>query len=818
MFFVPGKQQAGRQDRLNSKLNPKMSTMASAVAFAVLAATVPAFAQNAPAPSGDAPKERLEEVVVTANKRVEKLENVPLAITVLGDQMLERNNVRDLTDMINLSPALTITYGTTPANNGINMRGIGTTSIGIGVEADVAVIFDDIPVGMQVRAFQDLTDISRIEILKGPQNTLFGKSAIAGAVYIVSKPISGPIQARFSTLQTSDQEHRVSAAVSGAVSDQFGFRIAASENSFAGNVNNLTTGGKVNGSTGKTFMGKFSWHPTTSLDVDFMPRYNKTRISCCVLVLTSFTPLQGALLSNNAALPATSLLAGITPGPNNRDIRNDDFTGQDSTDVGGGVKVGYSFANGATLTSITSTDRYKANDNRDQDFVDVHTLLYYPLANGTRAGVNDSYRQYGTFDVKARTQELRLASPEGDTFRYVAGLWYGKNTIDRQFIRGYNGIALSTPVEYFANTYNINKAIFGQASWDFLPDYSVLAGLRYNRETSGYTFTIGPPPPAAFVPTGNFSSIDNTESSTTGKLSLQHQFSKNMMAYVMTSTGYKGLAYDLTSSLNAATAAQQPVKSETAKTYEIGFKGNLFDSRMTLNVAAFNSKFKDYQQNSGGYLPNTTTYVTRLNSVGGVQTKGVEMDMTALVTSNLLVNLSYAYTKATITEFPNAPCYNVQGSPNGGFNLECQLKNPLYGNQNVQNLAGGLMPNAPKNKLYVDGQYDVRLSEQSFDGFITAAYRYQSRVLTNLNQDPSLAVEGYGILNMGVGVRDKKDKYKVSFFVNNVLDKHYANTGFTGAGSWSSSSPNPVVPVTNTTWTPARDAFRYFGVRLDLRF
>src|SRR5258707_3343644 len=145
---------------------------------------------------------------------------------------------------------------------------------------------------------------------------------------------------------------------------------------------------------------------------------------------------------------------------------------------------------------------------------------------------------------------------------------------------------------------------------------------------------------------------------------------------------------------------------------------------MTVNLAAFATRFKDYQQNSGGYLPGTTTYVTRLNSVGGVQTKGVEMDLTALVTSNLLVNLSYAYTKATITAFPNAPCYNVQGSPNGGFNAACILKDPLYGNQNRQDLAGGTMPNAPKNKLYLDGQYDIRLASQPFDAVLTASYAY----------------------------------------------------------------------------------------------
>lgn len=802
---------------LSEIMKPRMRPIASAVALALLGLVEPAYAQQS-APPAAADSGKLEEVVVTANKRIEKLEHVPMAISVLGDAVLQRNNVREMADVVNLSPALSITYGTTPANNGINMRGIGTTSIGIGVEADVAVIIDDIPMGMQVKAFQDLTDIARIEILKGPQSTLFGKSAIAGAVNIVTKPISGPLSGTASSLYTSDGEWRIGTSYGGEISEKFGFRIAASDTRFGGNVTNLTTGTKVNGSGGKTFMAKLSWHPTDALDIDFSPRYNHSLTTCCALVLTSMTPVQGALLSNIAQLPASTLLSGIPIGPDNTTIRNDASTGQESTSRGAGLKFNYALPSGHTLTSISSFDRYHANDSRDQDFVDVPTLLYYPLANGKPAGVNAGNVQYGTFDVKSRTQEFRLTSPENSAFRYVAGYWYGVNSIERNFIRGYNGIALTTPAEYFTDTYNRNNAVFGQATWDFVPDYSILAGMRYNRETSGYRFLTGAPPPGPFVPTAYYSSLDNTEDSTTGKLSLQHQFSKNVMGYIMGATGYKGLAYDLTSGLNAQTAAEQPVKSETAKTFEIGFKGNFLDDRLTVNVAAFNSKFKNYQQNSGSYLPGTTTYVTRLNSVGGVQTRGVEVDVSALVRSDLVLNGSFAYTDATITEFPNAPCYNVPGSPNGGFNAECQLKNPTYGGQNVQNLAGARMPNAPKIKANLGGQYDIRLRDQSFDGFITANVRYQSDVLTNLNQDPTLGVGAVSVTNIGFGIKQKQSKYKLSFFINNLFDRHYANTGFTGFGSWSSKAPNPVVTVTNTTWTPARDAFRYYGARFDMKF
>jgi iron complex outermembrane receptor protein len=159
--------------------------------------------------------------VVTANKRVEKLESVPMAISVMSEQEIQRTNIREIEDVVAMMPSLTLNSGTTSANNAIFMRGIGTVSVGIGVESDVAVIIDDIPIATQFQAFKDLADVSRIEVLKGPQSTLFGKSAVAGAVNIVTKPISGPMVYRASTYLTNDNEWRVNASAGGQLDEHF---------------------------------------------------------------------------------------------------------------------------------------------------------------------------------------------------------------------------------------------------------------------------------------------------------------------------------------------------------------------------------------------------------------------------------------------------------------------------------------------------------------------------------------------------------------------------------------------------------------------
>lgn len=770
--------------------------------------------------------QELEKVVVSANKRVERLENVPQSISVIGEELLQRNNVRDLDDIIELSPSLSKTQSDNPANTGLNMRGIGTQSIGIGVESDVAVIVDDIPIGMQVQAFRDLTDVSRVEILKGPQSTLFGKSAIAGAINIVTKPISGPVRTRASVLMSDDREWRLSASVGGDLSEKFGFRIAASQNDFPGNVNNLTTGKMTNGARGKTFLAKLTWRPLDNVSVDFSPRYNHTLTDCCVVVLTgvSGTNVQNGLLNNVPAFPISLVLDGIAAEPGNINIRNDTFTGQESTTRGAGLRINWELDNGASITSITSTDRYHANDSRDQDFTDLPVMLYYPIIGTTRpAGIDAGSSQHGRFDVVSRTQELRYTSSERGPLRYVAGLWYGKNELARYFKRGENGVGPTSPTEFYGDTYNISKAAYGQAGWEFIPRTTLTAGLRYNEQESGYRFRgSGNPSPlpfgSGFVALNNFSSLGNTDQHVTGKLSLQQQITPDLMVYVSGSTGYKGHAYDITSSLNALTAAQQPVKPETAKSYEIGAKGSFLANRLTVAATAFSSRFEDYQQNSGSYIPDTLIYQTRLNSLPGVETKGVELDVNALVTSNLLVNAAFAYTDATITEFRNAQCYQVSGGNNGGFNATCILRNPEFGNQNTQDVSGGRMPFAPRRKATVNMRYDIRMPNRSVDAFVTGTLNYASDMVTNIDQNPINYVQPTTYLHAGFGLREKSGRYTLSLRVNNLTDKRYMSNRSVQLGNFNAMAPNPPATVQTTTWTPPRNAFRNIAVKLDVNF
>lgn len=836
-----------------------ISPMAATVALAMLAIAGNTWGQEgsgAGSSANQTPADpaRLQSVLVSANKRVEKLESVPMAISVISEAEIARANIREIEDVVALTPSLTQASGTTAANNALFMRGIGTVSVGIGVESDVAVIIDDIPIAVQFQAFRDLADVARIEVLKGPQSTLFGKSAVAGAINIVTKPITGPLVYRGSAYYTNDHEWRLGASVGGMTSETFGLRIAANRSEMPGNFTNLTNGQKVNGSSGKTVMAKFTWRPTPNLDIDLLPHFNEQTNSRGVTAVNGFFRTTGsaaagnlttapgdvgtAYLNGNPLLPASVTLAGINPfDPNNRNVRRDFPTGIESKTHGTGLKFAYTLPSEAVLMSISSYERYTASDYRDQDFVDVPTLAR-PGQTQLTVGNN----QFGDYAIDSRTQELRLISPDSGKLRYVAGLWWAKNEIERHFIRGFcvapancSGASPSSPTNYYADVYNINKAIFGQASWDFAPTWTMVTGLRRNAEESGFNYarsfytdqldrdSFKPGP----VGVDQFSSRGNKDTSTTWKLSLQKQIDSDWMVYAMTATGHKGKAYDVTSGLRASGAL--PIAPETSRTVEIGTKANLFGNRMSLAATAYHTDFKGYQQNVTFVLPDDPTIYSQLNSIPQIRTRGVEIDANLLLSANWSVNSAFAYTRPGIVDWKNGPCYGdstnvavgtTRLADNGSLAGQNRACFPIRAGSTtgVQDLSGGVFPGTPKVKVNIGSNYDYRLQNWPVALFINGNVRYQSDYQTNINNDPRTVNRAYTIADLGFGVREAADRYRLSFRINNLFDRFYIPNA-NASGPTYRSGPTATAPaLTVNSWVPPRDVFRYYSVKLDVKF
>ena len=739
---------------------------------------------------------QLEQITVTATKRVERLQDVPVAVTALTSDVLERGNVREMSDLVKLSPGLVVTYGSQPGNFVISMRGIGTFSNGIAVESDVAVVIDDVPLSYQAESFMDLIDVDRVEVLRGPQSTLFGKSAIAGVLNITTAAPTAEFTAKAMGYYTDDGETREGMTLSGPLSDTLRYRLTVDNSHYDGNVTNIFNDQKINGSSGTTVRGKLEWLPTDDLTVSLSPRFNRNESTCCASPITSLP--SGLFYQGIQQLPESLVLRGIKVGPYNQNVDMDYRDGGgDSRSYGATAHVNYAFSDnsflkGYSFQSISSDDHWRMFDYQDQDGTAVPFLLYYPLAKPS--GIDSGAYQHGYFQVDSVTQEFRLTSPGDTRFRYVTGLWYAENNLNRWLWKG----PVLNAVEYLGVSGNVNYAAYFNGTFDLTDKLSLLGGYRRNLQKLDYTFVN--------YSTNLLFGKHNQDLSNTGKAGLEYHWTPDIMTYATFSTGYKGQAYDLVSTFSAKEAAQMPVPHETAHNYEVGIKSSLFDRRMYLNFDLFDANYHGFQTSVTSALPDGT-FLTYLQSVGQLRTRGAEFDAAAKATANLTLNSSYAYTKATVVTFPAGPCYTGQTVAQG-----CYVDSA---NASVQNLAGKPLNNVPLNKFNVGGEYDHGLPRMPFGGFVTFAYNWQSAVNFSLSQDPRTVQAAYGIADFSAGINDNHDHYKVSLFLDNAFNKHYA-VGL--ADSTSGFSAPGVTGVYGSTWTPARDSFLYYGIRVDLKF
>ena len=851
-----------RQGGMEHRLNP----IASALALTIFGVYLPAQAQQAAAPAAEQPNQvqqtaaptaeqakraqqaaaqpkptqqaaaptatqpQLEVVLVSANRRIEKLEDVPQSISVISSDDIERNNVREFEDLTKLAPALSISTGTQVGTNSINMRGIGSVSNNLGIEGDVAVIVDDLPFAQPQQAFKDLHDVSRVEVLKGPQSTLFGKSAIAGAVVVTTAPIgSGPLRSRVSTYLTSDHEFRVGASVSGRASDRVGVRFAASKSDHRGLLHNLTNDTYTNGSGGENLTGKIEWNLANDLDVSLSGFYSDSKSTGNTSVLTFVDAREGSLIRNNPNLTNTIIFRGITPGTRNKDVRLDDESSLSQRDWGGALRINYTFPVGSfladhNLTSITGFNGNDANDKRDNDGHEAVIAQHIPLTTAagrtgtTPSGIMQTAKIDASSYIKTITQEVRLISPDRGNFRYLAGLWYSSTALDRYYLRGIFGIKPTNFTNYETTSNIKNAAIYANSTWEFMPSHTLSLGGRINHETNDYSFTTisalasTAPANTPYTPFFAYTAPTNKESAFTGKAAYAFKYARESMVYASYATGRKGVAYDMTSGANNRNVFNfLPLAAETAESVELGWKANLLNNRATINVALFNTDFKNYQASSTQTFSDGTS-ASVLFGIGGVRTRGGEIDFRALVTNGLKLSASYAYTEAKVTNWQYGACFS------GRTDCTTTPPNPANPGASYVNGAGFIMPNAPRHKGTFGAEYVGRLGSLKSSYF--AQIRSQSRVQGNINQDPVQERPGVTLVDAGFSVSSSNDAYKIGFGVKNLFDKQYSTGGQGGvvgtlfAPTGAASSAN----ILQRGWKPARDAFRYYTVRFDMSF
>ena len=794
-------------------MNAKIRT---AILYACASLPVAALADE-PAAQGTAGP--LEEVTITAQKRTEKLEDVPVSASVLSPDSITRSNAGDISDLNRMVPSVELN-GTINGRVPLGIRGISSVSNEgtVGLSSGVAIMIDGVPVPSDSRAGNALEDVQSIEVLKGPQATLGGRTAASGVINIVTRQPTKDFDASFALMVTDDQEYRVSGFVSLPLSDQIAWTISPYFTQRDFPIENIAldkqTNEQVNGVRTKLLI-----RATDDLDIKLSARIGSDNSTGFNFVYTHVTP--GIQLLTGPGGPPwypsqAMLLDNITPSNTNlqyaspinvfSDVRDTDFSADIQYRIGG-------------LTLASTTAYQHENQINQQDLFAVNSYFWNVLTQGNAPPFYNEQTQF--IDIKQVSEELKLVSPVDQPLSYLVGLFYSDTWIayteERALLPALNNLTVSPDTK--------TTDLYGRATWKFLPHSSLVAGLRFNHDQISYSmlensYTVSFPPPN--IVTNATAADSSSESSVVGDVSLQQQLSDRVMAYLTYARGYSPAAYNTSQALTPTQPTLGKVKKENIDHFELGTKGTYLDNRLTLNVALFDTKYKDFQVQIFDQSNISINPPLILANAGGAETRGLELDTAWAATTTTRVDLNFAYIDAKFTSYDGAPCYyptSVAGlglNPAGCFQLQngVQVSGPgqvtLAGVPVVQNLSGKIMPNSPKVKFAVNLEQRMPVGTGT-DLVFNANWSWRGSAQMLVDQNPYTIQGSFGILNLSAGVETLNGKLSITAFVNNVTDHvYYTDLEDFWSAPWGGTD--------TVVGQPARDAQRYAGLRFNWRY
>ncbi len=484
--------------------------------------------------------------------------------------------------------------------------------------------------------------------------------------------------------------------------------------------------------------------------------YSKMDCDCTATPLRSMDPFGGNDDQVNGILDEIS---PVIPGEENTEVNLNAETYNDFESWGHALDINWDIGD-FTLTSITAVREFE---------IDVRT------DNDGRPTTPLGFDQGGATEQEQFTQEFRLTSPAADRFNYVVGLFYFDQEVTRQFFRSFEfapgnpGIGIST---FTVDTEN--WAAFGEMNYSFNESWRLVLGARYTEDDLSFVFgrtregfPVGVPEPVDATPG------ETDESDLSGKLALEWSFNDDGMVYASYTQGYKGPAYDVTFGTDPVDL--EPVDPETSDAYELGLKSVLFDSRLILNAALFYTEYENFQgqaffdpdgpsgcpPENPGCNPEDEPGGFLLVNAGEVETSGLEVDFTALLTENFRLYGGFALIDAAITDYPGGNCSFGQT-----FRGECP--------DGVQDLSGGDMPHSPDWKLAITAQYTWDMTN-SLDLVLQGTLKAQDDVLYSLSQDENTIQDGYEILDLSARLSDKDGRWDATLYIKNATDEFHVN-------------------------------------------
>lgn len=768
-----------------------------------------------------------EAIVVTARRREENVQDVPLAVSVLDGERLEQQGTYNLSKLTQVQPTLQF-YTQNPRNTFINIRGIGAP-FGLtndGFEQGVGIYIDDVYYNRIASATLDFVDVDQIETLRGPQGTLYGKNTTSGAINITTRAPSFDFEGKAEVSLGSLGFRQGKASISGPLSDTLAARISVSTTSRRGTIYNVTTDTWIQSVDNLGVRGSVLWNPGSDLAVTLSGDWNLQDPICCALPFYSYGPTQRAA---NRQLPA---LLTYFPGYPRADYPLPNINPYDRlTDVdarlsarnehgGLSARAVWDLSASSTLTSITAWRYWDWGPANDRDYTGLE--VYTKVNNPTKQN------QY--------TQEFRF-NHKGNGFDFVVGLFGFHQQIRTSGIQETGRDAskwLLNPTNALSNNPavagnlvavndirldNTSLAVFGKLNWDVTDRLVISPGIRINYDkkkgrydsvvtgtaSDGTRQIVSPVPTSAYytdpwiaqqrgIQASQFFEPEFSAWNVSYDLNLRYRLADDVNAYATYARSFKTGGINLNGV--PADANGVPIASaftilpEKVDHFELGVKTQAWDRRITFNVSAYWTEINDFQASvSNGQLGTVRGYLANADKV---RSRGVEADFSARPSDRLRLYANLAYTDATFVSFCDAPPPpELAGGSSTGIVVtgKCTYTGtvgapgtPGAVSPPFVDASGAVLPGVSKWAASWGAEYNVPGQLFAKDGEFYLGYDASYRSRWSSNPTPSIYtwVDGYSLHNFRLGFRT--DGFEVFGWVRNAFDQDYAELLLAGTG------------------------------------
>jgi iron complex outermembrane receptor protein len=735
---------------------------------------------------------QIEEIVVTATKRAESVQDVPISVSAYSGDFLEKSDIRTIQDLSLYAPNFTMAYSSQATNARIVVRGIGSVG-NSAIETSVGVFIDGVYYPRPGSVIGNLLDIQTAEVLRGPQGTLFGRNTAAGALNITTRDpgdeFGGYVQASVGDFSAYGVEGVVNAPFSDSVAARFAVKYTERD----GYGFNTLTDEEIGDRDDLTLRAKFGFDFSDNLYGKLTFDYNEVNSGGQILEVLEGTenPVFGGTLAalfgeNNYTADGYDMVIN----QDHQDSLNDEQWGV-------AAQFEYTLAGGGTLKSITAYRDWEANNRESALRITGDVLPRDHL-----------------YDTTTFSQEFQYLSPTDDAFTYVLGLFYYEEDfdIDEDFDAGVDAcipvvlVLADAPTAAFCNslpqspatdsdyTQDLTSiAAFAQATYNFSDRFSMTFGGRYTSDEKDAAFVQTAPNVvigSLFRAPESVPDLTSDDSAFTWLVNASFHPSDDVMWFGTVSTGFKGGGFNSGGSGVPLGREARIFSEEEALNYEVGVKSMILDGKATANITYFHTELDDFQDRSFDGI----SFLTR--NAGKRTQSGIEADFVFNPVDSLMIFAGLGFLDAEFDSFEAA--------------------SPLPGDTVPQDLSGQTPHFSPDFQGSLVAEWTADVGNNGW--FLRPEYTYigEQNLGANTNLNPQSVQGGYGLVNLSTGLLAGDESWQVTLYGKNLADERYCEIMFDQPLGLQFGAVNP---VTNTvTQRCIINSTRTYGVSFRLNF